>query len=274
MYTCLGKTVVVTGAAGGLGSALCRRYGALGAKVVALDRDAAALETLAIQLRADGIETLALPCDLTDDAACRAAMACAVDTFGGIDILVNNAGISARCLLRETAPEVIRRVMAVNFFGAVNATQAALESLSARRGQIVVVSSIAGFSPLVGRTAYAASKHALHGFFDSLRSELRGDGVDVTIACPAFIATGIERAALGGDGRPASAPRQTTGVEAPPETVAARIVAAAERRERLCLPSPISRLAWWVSRLAPRTYEHLMLRRVGAEFSSSARRPV
>ena len=274
MVTCLGRTVVVTGAAGGLGSALCRRYGALGAKVVALDLDAAALETLATQLRADGIEALALPCDLTDEAACRAAMARAADTFGGIDILVNNAGISARCLLRDTAPEVIRRVMAVNFFGAVNATQAALESLVARRGQIVVVSSIAGFSPLVGRTAYAASKHALHGFFDSLRSELHGEGVDVTIACPAFIATGIERAALGGDGRPASAPRHTTGVEAPPDTVAARIVAAAERRERLCLPSSTSRLAWWVSRLAPRTYEHLMLRRVGAEFTPSARRPV
>lgn len=273
MVTCLGRTVVVTGAAGGLGSALCRRYAELGAKVVALDLDGAAAETLAAQLRAGGTEALALPCDLTNEAECGEAMARAVSAFGGIDILVNNAGISARCLLRETSPEVIRRVMAVNFFGAVNATQAALESLIARRGQIVVVSSIAGFSPLVGRTAYAASKHALHGFFDSLRSELRGDGVDVTLACPAFIATGIERAALGGDGRAAAAPRHTSGGEAQPEVVAARIVASAERRERLCLPSSTSRLAWWVSRLAPRTYEHLMLRRVGAEFTPSARRP-
>ncbi|MBX3619889.1 MAG: SDR family oxidoreductase [Rhizobacter sp.] len=273
MRICLGKTVVVTGAAGGLGRALCRRYGELGARVVALDLDGAGAEAVAAQLRAEGMAALGLACDVRDEVACRAAMSRAAAAFGGIDILVNNAGISARCLLRDTAPEVTRRVMAVNFFGAVNATQAALESLVERRGQIVVVSSIAGFSPLVGRTAYAASKHALHGFFDSLRSELQGEGVEVMLACPAFIATGIERAALGGDGRPVTAARQTTGGEAPPALVAARIVAAAERGARLCLPATTSHLAWWVSRLAPRAYEQLMLRRVGTEFSTSFRRP-
>jgi NAD(P)-dependent dehydrogenase (short-subunit alcohol dehydrogenase family) len=162
-----GRTVLVTGAAGGLGSALCRAFGRQGARIAALDRDAQRLQALVAALRADGVEAMALACDITDEAECRAAIA----SVGAIDVLVNNAGISARALLRDTAPDVIRRVMAVNFFGAVNATQAALESLVARRGQVVVISSIAGFSPLVGRTAYSASKHALHGFFDSLRSE-------------------------------------------------------------------------------------------------------
>lgn len=260
------KTVVVTGAAGGLGSALCRVFAAQGAHVVALDLSGDRAEALADALRADGAEALGLACDVSDMAACAAAIAQVVARFGGVDVLVANAGISARALLRQTQPEVIRRVMGVNFFGATNLTQLVLESLIARRGQIIAISSIAGFSPLVGRTAYAASKHALHGFFDSLRSELRADGVDVMLVCPSFVATGIERAALGGDGRTAAAPRQTTGGEARPDDVAARIVVAAARRQRLCLPATTSRLAWWISRLMPRLYERLMLARVGAEF--------
>jgi NAD(P)-dependent dehydrogenase (short-subunit alcohol dehydrogenase family) len=262
-----GRGVVVTGAAGGLGAALCRAFGRAGARVAALDVDAQGLHALADALRVEGIEALALPCDITDEAACHAAVAAAARALGGIDVLVNNAGISARALLRDTAPAVIRRVMAVNFFGAVHATQAALPSLVARRGRIVVISSIAGFAPLVGRTAYAASKHALHGFFDSLRGEQPELGV--TLVCPSFIATGIERAALGGDGQPARAPRHTVAGEAAPDAVAAAIVAAARRRQRLCLPATTSRLAWWASRLAPRFYERQMLRRVGAEFDLS-----
>lgn len=267
-----GKTVVITGAAGGLGSALARRFASLGARVVALDLDGARAEALAATLQAQGAQALGLACDVGDAAACRDAMARAVATFGAIDVLVANAGISARALLRDTAPEVIHRVMAVNFFGAVHATQAALASLTAQRGQIVVISSIAGFSPLVGRTAYAASKHALHGFFDSLRSELRGDGVGVTMVCPSFIATGIDRAALAGDGGPAAAPRLNPGGQAQPDAVAAHIVAAAGRRRRLCLPGATARLAWWLSRLLPPVYDHLMLRRTGAEFDLLTRR--
>jgi len=260
-----GRTVMITGAAGGLGSALCRCFGAAGARVVALDIDGARAEALAADLQAQGVTALGLACDVSDAALCGAAMARVTEAFGGIDVLVNNAGISARCLLRDAQPEVTRRVMAVNFFGAVLATQAALESLIARRGQIV--------SPLVGRTAYAASKHALRGFFDSLRSELRGLGVDILLVCPAFIATGIERSALGGDGRVLDAPRMTVGSEARPDEVAQRIVRAAQARQRQCLPAPTARLAWWISRLAPSAYEWLMLRRVGAEFDLSLRSP-
>ena len=109
-----------------------------------------------------------------------------------------------------TEPAVIRRVMEVNFFGAVHCTRAALGDLVRTRGLIVAISSVAGFSPLIARTGYAASKHALHGFFDSLRTELVDSGVDALLVCPAFIATGIERNALGADGAPAAfrSPRQ------------------------------------------------------------------
>ena len=260
------RVVAITGAAGGLGSALARAWGGAGATIVALDLDGERARAQAATLRAQRIEALGLACDVADAAACRTAIDEAIRLHGGIDVLVANAGISARCLLRDTAPGVVERVMAVNFLGAVHATQAALASLRARRGQVVAISSVAGFAPLVGRTAYAASKHALHGFFDSLRGELAGDGVDVMLACPSFIATGIERAARGAAGRPAAAPRRTAGGEQGADEVAARIVAAAARCQRLCLPSRTARLAWWISRVAPAGYERLMLARVGAEF--------
>jgi NAD(P)-dependent dehydrogenase (short-subunit alcohol dehydrogenase family) len=265
------KTVVITGAAGGLGSALAQAFGAEGARVVALDLDGARATQLAAALQARGVEALGLACDVSDAPSCRGAIDQAIAHFGGIDVIINNAGISARCLFRDASPEVMDRVMAVNFFGAVHATQAALESLCARHGQIITVSSIAGFSPLVGRTAYAASKHALHGFFDSLRTELRTDGVEVMLVCPSFIATGIERAALGADGRQPAVPRMTTGAEATPAEVARRIVDAARRGRRLCLPARTSRMAWWISRIAPATYERLMLQRVGTECNLASR---
>mgnify|MGYP001765482312 CR=1 FL=1 len=258
-----GRGVVITGAAGGLGTALAERCAAEGAKLALLDLDGARAEALAVRLQALGADATALACDIADEASCFDALAAAQRALGGIDMLVNNAGISARLLLWDAAPELARRVMAVNYFGALHATQAALPSLVARRGQIVVVSSVAGFAPLVGRTAYAASKHALHGFFDSLRAELRGAGVDITIACPSFIATGIESAA------PGAARRATGGDEATPEAMAARIVEAALRGDRLCLPGRTARLAWWLSRVAPAAYERAMLRRVGAEFGLS-----
>lgn len=262
----VGRVVMITGAAGGLGAALCRRYVAAGARIAALDLDAARLDGLVADLRAAGGEALALPGDVTDPAACKVAVAQALAKFGALDGLINNAGISHRSLLLDTDADVLRRVMEVNFFGAANLTRAALEAIVARRGFIVAVSSVAGFSPLTGRTGYAASKYALHGFFDSLRSEVEGAGVGVTLVCPSFIRTGIGAAAIGGNGAPVSGPRITTGGESTPDDVAQRIFDAVAAGRDLLLPDPTSRKAWWLSRIAPRLYARIMKRRVGAEF--------
>lgn len=262
-----GTVVLVTGAAGGLGAALCRGFAARGARVAAMDVDAARLDALVGELRGGGAEALALPGDITDAQACAAGVAATQTHFGALDGLVNNAGISARSLLADTDPAVIRRVMDVNFFGAANLTRAALDAVLASRGFIVAISSVAGFAPLTGRTAYAASKHALHGFFDSLRSEVEGAGVGVTVVCPSFIRTGIGAAASDGSGVPASGPRITTGGESMPEDIAARILDAIAAGEPLLLPDATSRKAWWLSRLAPALYARIMKRRVGREFA-------
>ena len=260
-----GKTVVVTGAAGGLGRALALRLAAAGACVVALDRDAAALEALAFPC---GAPALRLACDVSDEADCLRALAAARSVFGGVDVLVNNAGITHRSAFAATHTEVIRRVMAVNFFGALHCTHAALADLVARRGLVITISSVAGFAPLVARTGYAASKHALHGLFDSLRAEIEPLGVGVLLVCPSFIATGIDGNALAGDGTPVRHRQSIVGSRSTPEAVAERIVRAAERGRRLLLPDRVSRLAWWVSRLAPRLYAQQMARRLGDEMRS------
>jgi NAD(P)-dependent dehydrogenase (short-subunit alcohol dehydrogenase family) len=260
-----GKVVVVTGAAGGLGRALCLRFAAAGSRIVALDHDASALAGLLADLQAGGTTALAEVCDLSREEDCRRVIAGAIQTFGGIDVLVNNAGITHRSAFARTEPDVIRRVMAVNFFGALYCTHAVLPALVARRGMIIVISSVAGFAPLIARTGYAASKHALHGFFESLRTEVEPLGLKVLLVCPSFIETGIEKNALAGDGNLTRHPQSIVGTRATPDAMAGKIHAAAAKERRLLLPDAVSRSSWWLSRLAPSFYERLMTRKLRQE---------
>jgi len=255
-----GTVVVVTGAGGGLGAAYARRFARAGAQLGLLDRDAAGVQATGTELRAQGTEALALGCDVTDAAACRTSIAAIVDRFGGIDVLINNAGITHRSAFAATDASVFHRVMAVNFFGALYCTQAALPSLRARRGLIIAVSSIAGFAPLYGRTGYAASKHAIEGLFASLRTELRGTGVDVMIVCPGFTATGIGAAALDGDGRVTLHPQSTVGRVATPESVADAVFTAAGRSRRRLVLTAAGKATFVLTRILPTAYERLMTR--------------
>lgn len=255
-----GRVVMITGAGGGLGAAYGRAFAAAGATVALFDLDGEAAAARAAEIRAAGGRAWADRCDVTEEAQCRAAVAAVLDREGGLDVLVNNAGITHRSAFTDTASEVYRRVMAVNFFGALYCTQAALPALRARGGTIVAISSIAGFAPLFGRSGYSASKHAVHGLFESLRCELAGTGVGVLIVCPGFTATGIGAAALDGDGRRTAHPQSTVGRVADPDDVARAVVEAVRRRRRLLVLTAAGRASWWVSRLAPSLYERLMTR--------------
>lgn len=259
-----GKVILITGAAGGLGAALCRRSAAVGARLAAMDLDRDRLDALVATLPAG---TLAIAGNIADPAACRAAIDQTVAHFGALDGLINNAGISHRSLLQHTDPAVIRRVMEVNYFGAMQMTHAALPHLIETHGVVAAISSVAGYAPLVGRTGYAASKHALNGFFDTLRTEVEDLGVGVTLICPSFIATGIGDAALGGQGGSATSARITTGGESSPDEIAQRIFEALAQGRSLLLPDRTSRLAWWVRKFAPGFYARTMKRRVSGEFS-------
>jgi len=258
-----GKVVLITGAAGGLGSALCRRFAAQGARIAAVDLDPSRLAASVANLP---MGTLAIAGNIADPDVCLMAVKKTVAHFGALDALVNNAGITHRSLFRDTDPKVIRHVMEVNFFGAMQLTHAALGHLIASRGTVAAISSVAGYAPLLGRTGYSASKHALHGFFDTLRAELDDAGVGVTLVCPSFIATGIGGAALGGNGGPAASKRITAGGESDPDDIAQRILDAMADGRHLLLPDRTSRMAWWLSKLAPGLYARTMKRRMSPEF--------
>jgi NAD(P)-dependent dehydrogenase (short-subunit alcohol dehydrogenase family) len=257
-----GAVVVITGAGGGLGRAMARQFAAAGARIGALDRDEAGLAGCVTELSAAGAECSAQCCDVTDAAACARALASVTERFGRIDVLVNNAGISHHGSFAETQLEVIRRVVEINFFGAVHCTKAALPALIASRGLVIAISSVAGFSPLLGRSGYSASKHAMHGLFETLRTEVAPQGVDVMMVCPSFVATDIDRHALGSDGRPSSRPKVVVGTSASPDAVARRIFTAARRRRRLLLVGRVAQQAYWLSRFLPSVYERIMARRL------------
>jgi NAD(P)-dependent dehydrogenase (short-subunit alcohol dehydrogenase family) len=263
------RVVVVTGAGGGLGGAMARRFAAAGARLALLDLRPDSLAALAAELAQRGVDCLALGCDVSDESACSAAMDAVVARFGGIDVLINNAGITHRSAFEDTDTAVFRRVMAVNFFGPLYGTKAALPSLLERRGLIVTISSIAGIAPLLGRTGYAASKHACQGLFASLRSELAPRGVDVMIVCPGFTRTGLSTSALDADGSVTRHPQSTVGKLATPESVAAAVFTGASRSRRMLVLTPTGKLTMVLGRLWPALYERLMARSLRQELERS-----
>ena len=267
-----GRSVVITGAAGGIGRALAQRFSAAGARVALLDRDVAGIDALAARLGPAGAEVIAVPCDVTAVEDCEAAVERVVGTWGGVDVLVNNAGITHVSPFAETDLAVLRRVMDVNYFGAVAMTSSALPTLVERRGQIVVMSSVAGVAPLALRTGYSASKHALHGCFESLRAELGGTGVGVTLVCPSFVRTGIGDHALGAHGDAPTHPRTETGTAADPGDLADAVFRATIDRRRLLLHSRTAKLSYLVSRLCPARYERAMAHRILPSASAARRR--
>lgn len=257
------KVVLVTGACAGIGRALAQRFAQAGARLVLLDLDQAALDSLAQHLRDHhNVEVLALRCDVAEAAAVEAAVALAVEQFGGIDLLINNAGITHRSRFADTDLAVFQRIMQVNYFGALHCTRAALPSLLARRGQIVVLSSLSGFAPMLDRSAYNASKHALHGLFETLRLELAGSGVNVMLVCPGFTATDIRKKALVGDGSVTTQPIPFVGKVNAPQDTAEAIYRAAVRRKRLLIHSNVNWLARLLARLSPRLFERWLVPRL------------
>ena len=259
------KVVVVTGAASGIGAAICMRFGDEGSKIGLLDMDETGVMDAAGRLKAAGVDAVGIRCDVVDEAECTVAIGKIIEHYGGVDVLVNNAGITQRSAFVDTTTSVYRKVMDVNFFGSLHCTKAAIDSLIARQGTIVVIESLAGVSPLLGRTGYCASKHALHGFFTSLRSELRDSGVHIMLACPGFVKTNLQTRALDGDGQVTNHPQSVVGKPTSAETVAEAIYNGALHKRHLLILTPVGKLAYWISRLGPVLYERIMARQVREE---------
>lgn len=256
------KNVIITGGGGGLGAALGKEFSYSGCNVALLDIDYGSAVVAADRI--DRGTATAIECDVTNFASCRDAIALAEERIGPTDILVNNAGLTHRSAFSETDLDVIRRVMDINFWGSLNCTKITLPTITERRGAIVVISSTAGLAPLLGRTGYAASKHALHGFFGTLRTEVPSE-VDVMIVAPSFIDTEFRHHTLGGDGEITDHPQSRVGKMASAEDVAERIVWGVERRRSTLVLGNVGRITRYLNALAPSVYERLMARKLGSE---------
>ena len=253
------KVVVITGGSDGIGKALIEALIPLGAKVATCGRSHDKIYKL--QMEYSNVMLHAIACDVSNEQECQRFIESTIDTFGGIDILINNAGISMRALFIDSATEVTRKVMEINFLGAVYCTRYALPSILERKGAVVGVSSIAGYRGLPGRSAYSASKFALQGWLESLRTELLQSGVHVMWVCPGFTTSNIRHAALDSTGHALGESILNEQKLMSAEVCAAHIIRAIEKRKRTLVLTFMGKVTVILNKVFPRladklTYNH------------------
>jgi short-subunit dehydrogenase len=258
-----GKTIVVTGASQGIGRALCLALAPQRPRLVLSARDEVRLAAVAQACRGLGAEALVVRADVSVQADCEHLVAETLARFGALDALVANAGISMWSRFDEVRDlSIYETLMRVSYLGCVYLAHAALPHLKKTRGQVVAVASLAGLTGVPTRTGYAASKHAVMGFFDSLRIELAGTGVAVTIVAPDFVVSEIHRRSVGPDGRPLGETPMQEARLMTAEACAARIVAAMEGRRRLAILSLRGRVGRFVRLVAPGLIDRIAARAV------------
>ncbi len=245
------KVVVITGGTSGIGKALAFEFGLKGSRIVITGRNENALSDVERQLRDKGVKVLALVADVTSVEDNNRMAAEAVKVFGRIDVLINNAGISMRAIFEEVDPEVIHKVMDINFYGAVYATKSCLPEIIRNGGSVVGISSIAGFRGLPARTGYSASKFALNGFLESLRTELLHSGVHVLTACPGFTASNIRKRSLTVDGSAQGESPRAEEKMMTAEECAAHIYRATVKRKRTLVLTLQGKLVVFLNKWLP-----------------------
>ena len=259
------KVVVITGASSGIGEALVYEFGAQGARVVMGARREEKLAQIAEKLQKQGIQCAFRATDVTQEADCQALIALAVERFGGVDILICNAGLSMRALFDDVDLQVLKRLMDVNFWGAVYCTKYALPYIQASHGTIVGVSSVAGLHGLPGRTGYSASKYALEGFLETVRIENLKKKVHVMIAAPGFTATNVRFSALTADGSSQGSSPREEGKMMTAQEVAHRIAKGIARHKRLLLMEFNGRATAFIKKFAPALLDRLFYSHMAKE---------
>ncbi|WP_129715944.1 SDR family oxidoreductase [Pedobacter sp. SYP-B3415] len=245
------KIIWITGASSGIGEALAYAYAEAGARLILSARNRDELFRVKQQCRTQA-HVHVLPLDLEDTDALASKAANALNIYGRIDVLINSGGISQRGLALQTGNETEQRIMNVNFWGTVALSKAVLPAMiSAGSGQLVCISSIAGKLATKNRSAYAASKHALHGYFDALRSEVFKDNIRVTIICPGYIKTNISLNALTASGEVQGTmdENQANGMSA--SACAAEIIKAIAAGKEEVYIGGRETIAVWLKRLFP-----------------------
>jgi short-subunit dehydrogenase len=252
------KTVVVTGGSEGIGKALVSALLDAGAQVATCARNSDKLYQLQVQHAGKPLFTKVV--DVSSEWECQNFITAVHQNFGTIDILINNAGISMRALFEEVSLETLHKVMDINFWGSVYTTKYALPYIQQSKGEIVGVSSVAGYRGLPGRTAYSASKWAMQGWLEALRTELLHTGVHVMWVCPGFTASNIRKAALTKDATQQNeSPLEETSLMTAEDCAIYILNAIAARKRNLILTWNDKRTVW-LNKLFPALTDKLVHR--------------
>lgn len=265
------QRIIITGASDGIGAEIARQlsqqWGAqLQLALAARDREK--LEAVALSCRHAQAQVLVIPTDVGDATQCRALVAQCVQAWGGLDVLINNAGVSAHAMLSDVSTEHLQwyeDLMRVNLWGTVWCTHAALPHLKASRGQVVGVSSLAGLVGVPGRTAYSASKFAMTGFLEALRTELKPAGVAVTTAYPGVVDTRIRYHGYNAQGQAAGVSGLKEDGAMPVAECARRIIHGMQARQREVVMTGKAKVGRFLKLIAPGLVENMALAAVKEE---------
>jgi len=246
------NVVIITGASTGIGEELAYRLARQGASLALTARRQDELDRVAATVRQLGARVITVAADVARNDECRRIIDATIAEFGRIDTLVCNAGMTMWARFQDIEDVgILERIMQVNYMGAVYCTHHALPHLLKSRGRLVGVASLTGLVGVPTRTGYAASKHAMRGFFDSLRIELADTGVSVTMIYPGFVATGIRENATGSDGKPAKIDPVNKDEVMSVQECAAIIMGAIETRQRENVMTLKGKLGQWLKLIAP-----------------------
>jgi short-subunit dehydrogenase len=243
------KVIAITGGTDGIGRALVEQFLAKGATVSTCSRTPEKLSQLENDFPGRALFTVVA--DVSKEEDCKNFINKTIEKYNGIDVLINNAGISMRALFKDTELTTLKRLMDTNFWGTVYCTKFALESILANKGVIVGVSSIAGYRGLPGRSGYSASKSAIIGWMEALRTELLNTGVNVMWVCPGFTASNTRYAALGSDAKPVMESKVDEGKIMTAEECAGHIIKAIEKRKRTLVLTSTGKQAIFMNRFFP-----------------------
>jgi short-subunit dehydrogenase len=255
MYLLKDKVVAITGASSGIGKALALAALQQGANVAVCARN---MDKLKDAIGKDGDKVLYVEADVSKEEDCKRFIEAALGKWGRVDVLVNNAGISMRALFEHADLQVIRELMDINFWGTVYCTKYAIKSIRENKGVVVGVSSIAGFRGLPARTGYSASKFAMQGFLEALRTELYQTGAHVMWVSPGFTASNIRNVARSADGSAQGETPLDEGKLMSAEECAGIILDGVKHRKRTIVMTTQGKLTVWINKLFPKWADKLV----------------
>ncbi|MBW8048953.1 MAG: SDR family oxidoreductase [Cytophagales bacterium] len=262
------KVVIITGGSSGIGKGCAVKFGEAGAKIVITGRNEQRLKEVSAELTEKGILNLSVAAEASLEEDNKKVITKTIETFGSIDVLINNAGMSMRALFENIDLAVIKKLMNVNFYGTVYATKYALPHIIKSKGSIIGISSIAGFRGLPGRTGYSASKFAMQGFLDALRTELLKKEVHVLVVCPGYTNTNIRNTALSADGTQQSeSPLDESKLMSSLE-VASHILKATKKRKRDLVLTTQGKLTFFMNKWFPSFMDRKVLHHLAKEKDS------